>query len=178
MSSIGRFASISLAAVAVLAVTSCGVSGGEPGESPESEAPKANALAKIDPCTVVPAEKLQSLGYSTQGTPVDNLKSEPGCRYRGEASSLRVYRNAEETIDSYDESRKWDEYAPISVGSREARRALTAEDKAVGGVCTVVIASGGGLIRLDGSSNEFDAAFDACGELERVAQAIESDLPK
>lgn len=86
--------------------------------------------------------------------------------------------NSSETVDSYDESRRWEEYAPVNVGTREARRALTGEDIAVGGVCTVVIDAGGGLIRLDNSSNEFDENFDACGELERVAQAIESDLPE
>ncbi|QGK70889.1 DUF3558 domain-containing protein [Allosaccharopolyspora coralli] len=177
MSLFARLAGGVLASAALFAVASCGVSA-EPDEAPQSAAPSENALSALDPCSVVPPEKLESLGYSSSGRPVNQLESEPGCRYRGEDASLRVYRNAEETVDSYSQSRSWEEYAPVNVGSREARRALTGEDKSVGGVCSLVISSGGGIIRLDGTRNDPTENFDACGELERVAQAIESDLPK
>ena len=41
-----------------------------------------------------------------------------------------------------------------------------------------ICSAGGGVVVLDGVSNDPRVPFDACGELERVAQAIESDLPK
>lgn len=123
-------------------------------------------------------ELLGANGYSAEGTPIEQYESEPGCQYAGERMMLSLYKNQEKTVASYGSGKSWAEYTEIDVNGRAGARALSRSTQADGGACTTILSAGGGVLVLDGLSNDPRAPFDACGELLEIAQQIEPSLPE
>lgn len=162
------------AGVALVALAACG-GGANNGTAPLSQA--ASGLANLDPCKEMTSQQLSADGLPAQGTPQTQLSSEPGCDYQvpgGETFS--VYKNQQQTVDSYQTHGNWDTYQKITVNGRPAARAQSAGSKG-NGVCQILMDAGGGIVYTKVTAlSEIDQ--QACGDALKYAQQIEPSLPK
>ncbi|GAB3286810.1 hypothetical protein GCM10027563_21150 [Parasphingorhabdus pacifica] len=90
---------------------------------------------------------------------------------------VSLFKNQEETVDSYRQSGRFDEFTMIDVNDRSGAQAVSAGAAATG-VCTTMLPAGGGVVLVDAIPNDPSASFDGCGESLKIAKQVEPNLPE
>jgi uncharacterized protein DUF3558 len=172
---------LATAGVAMLGLAAC--SGGSGGETPgrDTSAPTTQAqapgLKDFDPCNFLEPADLSAAGVSGPGEPRKQFESEPGCRYEGENLLLTLYKNQEETVDTYKSGGQWDSYDLVNLNGRKAARGVAAGASGQGG-CSAIVDAGGGVVIIDVVGIMRGSVPDTCGEAEKIARQIEPRLPQ
>ncbi|MER6991458.1 DUF3558 domain-containing protein [Saccharopolyspora hirsuta] len=163
------------ASVVVLALAGCGPS--RSSEEPAPGAQQPQALAAVDPCTLLTPEELQSFGFEAPGEPDTGISSEPGCRFNGRPFRATFSKNQEKTVDSYGRQKDtWAKYDRLEIDGRPAASAI-AEGSTQARLCSALFDAGGGVIII--TVSEFrDQGLDECAEGVKIAEAIAPRMPK
>lgn len=133
-------------------------------------------LARVDPCRVLSAEQLGSLGLPPNGTIRHQETEKVGCTYPGTVLTLTVYRVRTETLEAFGERGHWSEFAPIEVNGHRAARV-----RPIGATpdrCTTMVAAGGGVVMFEAYATNLYMPVDGCGESARAATMASPVLPR
>lgn len=165
-----------------LLLAGCGGPGGSnsPSTTEQSQSAKPPALARVDPCTVVPLDELKTFGVTGSGEVVDQGIGEPGCDFNAGDFLLTIYK-ADDSDLAYWQSRRdnFGIFEPNKVGSHDGIKAVTSGS--VGqGLCRQIMAAGGGsvsvAIKYDADKIQSDDA--TCAKALEIARVVEPKLPK
>jgi uncharacterized protein DUF3558 len=163
------------AGVALLSAAGCG--GGSPKEGSPGSTEQKQALATVDPCTLLTPKELESFGFEGPGQPETGISSEPGCSFRGKPFTATFYKNQEKTVEAYGQQEgTWAKYDRLEIDGRPAASAI-AEGSTQARICSALFDAGGGVIIL--TLSEFrDQGLDECGEALKIAEAIAPRMPR
>ncbi|MER7010889.1 DUF3558 family protein [Saccharopolyspora sp. NPDC000359] len=181
MSTFSRSLIATTAGLALFGLSACG--GGTSGGAEETtaaaptSATSGGGLADFDPCTFFKPDELQSWGLSTQAEEFTQVSFQPGCAWEGEKMDLALQKNADETVQSIQESGSYDKFEPITVGGREAGRMIVSGATDQGG-CVTVVNTGGGIVLYQITGYLRDSLADPCAEAEKIADQTASRLPE
>lgn len=162
------------AGVALLGATSC--SSSEGGGTPVTESPRGG-LGDVDPCSFFAPDDLAAAGVEGPGAPEDDIPSVPGCTFEGESVFLSLYKNQDQTVDSYETAGSWDEYQRTDVNGRAAARAI-ASGSAGNNICSTLLDAGGGVVQVKVTAVLPDEPVDTCAKANEMATRIEPRLPE
>ncbi|WP_243794037.1 DUF3558 family protein [Saccharopolyspora gloriosae] len=168
-----------IAGTALLSLSACALNATTPStdqETPPTQG-SGSGLVGFDPCAFFTPEDLSAAGVSGQGEPVEQLESEPGCSYEGEKVLLTLYKNQQQTTDSYETSGSWDSYEKFDINGRTAARGISAGSTGQG-ICNVVVDSGGGVAIISISGILLDDVPEPCQAAEDIARQVEPRLPR
>ncbi|QUH05786.1 DUF3558 domain-containing protein [Saccharopolyspora erythraea] len=157
-------------------MTACGGGSASNEPVPTSKA-VGSGLASFDTCAFLGEEELSAAGVSGPGKPETQLSFEPGCAYEGADRFVTLYKNQEQTVDSYRTGGNWTKYEPVTVAGRNAARAIEAGGQEDLG-CTVLVDAGGGVVLYDVQGIMAGKVADPCAEAEKIANQTASRLPK
>lgn len=133
------------------------------------------ALDKVDPCTLLTTDQLQQYKVETQGTP-QNTSDETGCAFLGSPDPLSTGINltkSKDSVDSY--AQRADTFTKFSKNSVNGRSAAQTQISSANTECSQIMAVGSGTVRV-GVIN--DKSGDPCADALKIAQVVESKLPK
>ncbi|MGW3471662.1 DUF3558 family protein [Saccharopolyspora sp. NPDC000995] len=162
------------AGATLLSVAGC--SGSSAGPGPSSSTPVSEGLSKVDPCTLLAPEQLESFGFEGPGELETGISSEPGCAFNGKPFGATFYKNQEQTVETYGQQANWAKYDHLEIDGRPAASAV---DKSAvqGRMCSALFNAGGGVILVDVSESR-DQGLDECAEALKIAEAIAPRMPK
>ncbi|MHA6798606.1 DUF3558 family protein [Bounagaea algeriensis] len=165
------------AGVLLVGVSACAApSGDSESEQPSEMAQQAQALEGFDPCTFFQPDELSSWGLpSGEGEDSTQVSWEPSCRWSGAEKALDLSKNAEETVDSYEQSGNWASYEKQQVAGRSAAVAQVAGADGFG--CNILVNAGGGVVIYQ-VSNKGANPIEPCPEARKIAEATASRLPE
>ncbi len=165
------------AGVVLVGVSACATpSGDTESEQPSETAQQSKALESFDPCTFFQPDELTAWGVSTDAEEATQVSWEPGCKWAGDEQTLGLNKNAEETVDSYEQSENWASYEKQQIAGRSAAVAQVSSAAANDGGCNVLVDAGGG-VAIYQSTPKSTSSADACDEVRKVAEATASRLP-
>ncbi|WP_263251185.1 DUF3558 domain-containing protein [Saccharopolyspora rosea] len=159
-------------AAALLGLSACGGAGDSGAEQPE---PQAKPLQSFDACTFFTPEELTSFGVETKAEDFTQVGFQPGCKWNGDQMILSLQKNVDEDFDQYEKTGTFDEFTRKPFAGRAGARMLTAGAKGQG-VCNAVVSAGGGIVLYQVTGNYPE--FDACGEVEKIADQTAARLPQ
>lgn len=173
MSSLSRSAATATTVLALFGLSACG---GAPGAGTDATPePKHSALQAFDPCTFLTPDELSSFGVEPQAKPFTQVSEQPGCTWDGKDMDLVLQKNAVQSLDQYEKTGTFDEFTRKPFAGRAGARMLTAGAKGQG-VCNAVVSAGGGIVLYQVTGNYPE--FDACGEVEKIADQTAARLPQ
>ena len=164
---------------ALLGLSGCALGGAPTGsdENGPDPQPKASGLKDFDPCTFFTPDDLAAAGVGSAPERVEDVSFEPGCSFEGEKAMLTLYKNQDETVDSYATRGTWDSYQKFDINGRAAATGISAgaTDR---GICNIVVDAGGGVAIVTVNEVLPGDIPDPCGEAKKLAQQIEPRLPR
>ncbi len=160
----------------VLTLFAAGCGSKVSGTAPSSAVADAS---RVDMCTILTDAELAGLGIDVDSRKPVNLLGSVGCKWRGKPYLLGLERD-KETVASY-KARRHDpaftSFADNTVGGRAAAHLSVDRDRTD---CTQLM-DGGPVSLVVNVSPAFSLngpSVDSCAEALRIAQMIESRLPK
>lgn len=149
------------------------------GPSSEGDPPvksEPQGLAKIDPCTLLTPEELESFGFEGPGEPETGSTGEPACSFTGQPFGATFFKKQDMTVEKYGQQDTWAKFDRLEVDGRPAASTI-AKGSTQSRICSVMFDAGGGVIDL--TLQEFrDKGLDECGEALKVAEKIAPRMPK
>lgn len=159
--------------LALVGAAGCGAKGEEAG-SPAP--PAADALASIDPCSVLAPQDLSALGLPASGDPDKGLSWKPGCIYDGDNLGVSVYKDTHYTVDGIKTQSQWAKWDQADINGRPAVTAVNAASTQAR-LCSTMFDSGKGRIEVQvGTNNPGDNS--QCDQSQKIAKQIEPRMPK
>ena len=167
-----RTTAIVLSGLALALSAGCGPSAGGDGPTP----PRSDALAGVDPCSILTPQDLGTAGLRPNGSPQSDVATEPGCYYSGRAMTVTTYKNVAETVESSATKPDWAKFDRFDLNGRPAATSVSAGSTQAQ-ICSTMFDSGKGMIRVSAhmkrAGNE-----DACQKSQEIAKQIEPRMPK
>ena len=139
---------------------------------------RAEDLDSVDLCRVLSAQELSSLGVATEGEREEKL-GEIGCVFDGDPYTLGLKKDPDDGLDFYEKrASMYDVFERNKVNGRPGAVVIPAGGEGNGG-CTEVFEFGSGSIAVDVvyRFGKYEGV-DVCAEALRVAQLVESKLPR
>ncbi|MER7010376.1 DUF3558 family protein [Saccharopolyspora sp. NPDC000359] len=156
-----------------LVVASCGRPSSV--EGPPTAAAE-QGLAKVDMCTLLTPEELESFGFRAPGEPETGSSGEPACAFSGRPFGATFFKNQEMTVEKYSQQDTWAKFDRLEVDGRPAANTIT-KGSTQARLCSTMFDAGGGVITL--TVQEFrDEGANVCAESVKVAEVIAPKLPR
>jgi len=143
-----------------------------------SASKKAENLEAVDLCQILSAQELSSLGVETKGEREEEL-GEIGCFFEGDPYNLGLKKDPDDGLAFYEErASMYDVFERNKVNGRPGAVVIPGGGKGQGG-CSQVFEFGQGSIAVDVvyRFGKYEGV-DVCAEALRVAQLVESKLPR